>query len=377
MSTNDWFRDSFRHEYDKQADNLGRFNLALFGKTGVGKSTLINAIFGEPVAATGIGEPVTEGSHLYLDKRGQLGLIDTQGLEIGRDDKELLADVTKTVNRMRKQPVAEQIHAVWFCVRGMDRRFEESEAAFIRKLDELGLPVIVVLTQVPEREGQIHPDAQQLVRVIEEKHLPIEGIYCTYAQRDHFTGQPPHGLMELLHATFRVAPEAVHGALTAAQKIDLARKAREAHKAVGAAASGAAAAAATPIPFSDAALLVPIQLGMMARIAQLYNLKVDRAALLAIASTSAATSAGRATFTSLLKFFPGAGTVAGGVIGAGVASGFTVAMGEAWIAVCQKAAGGALPSLNGVIDSQAVQDLFMTEFRKRVPGIKRQADRQG
>ncbi|HYI52530.1 MAG TPA: GTPase, partial [Microlunatus sp.] len=46
----DWFNESFRSEYDRQNESLGRFNLALFGKTGVGKSTLLNAIFGEEVA---------------------------------------------------------------------------------------------------------------------------------------------------------------------------------------------------------------------------------------------------------------------------------------------------------------------------------------
>ena len=45
-----WFTEAFRSEFEKQAAQLGRFNLAVFGKTGVGKSTLINAIFGEPVA---------------------------------------------------------------------------------------------------------------------------------------------------------------------------------------------------------------------------------------------------------------------------------------------------------------------------------------
>src|SRR5215207_9270705 len=89
----EWFRDSFRTEFDKQSAAIGRFNLAIFGKTGVGKSTLINAIFGEEVARTGIGEPVTHGSHLYLDKVGHLGIIDTAGLEIGKDTKEILAEL--------------------------------------------------------------------------------------------------------------------------------------------------------------------------------------------------------------------------------------------------------------------------------------------
>src|SRR5829696_6774221 len=267
---------------------MGRFNLAIFGKTGVGKSTLINAIFGEEVARTGIGEPVTHGSHLYLDKVGHLGIIDTAGLEIGKDNKEILAELNRAMIDMRRQPLSEQIHVAWFCIRGMDRRFEDSEAEFIRRLDELGLPVIVVLTQVPMRDNHYHPDAIALAEQIMARRLPIAG---------EFSGQPAYGLKDLLDATFRVAPEGVHGALIAAQEIDHVRKEQEARKYIATAATSAAAAAASPIPFSDATLLVPIQLGMMARIAQIYKIKFERAALLAIASTAVATQAGRSAFT--------------------------------------------------------------------------------
>ena len=346
----DWFRDSFRAEYDKQNAAIGRFNLAIFGKTGVGKSTLINAIFGEEVARTGIGEPVTRGSHLYLDKIGHLGIVDTQGLEVGKDNKEILSELDKAMTQMRQLPLSEQIHVAWFCIRGMDRRFEEAEADFIRRLDEMGLPVIVVLTQVPRRwdprpDGpRYHPDAVLLAEQIMAKRLPIAGgrPFMTYAKADEFAGQPAYGLQEVLDATFRVAPEGVHGALIAAQEIDHDRKAGKRRKYIAAAAASAAAAAATPIPFSDAALLVPIQLGMMARIAQIYKIKFERAALMAIVSTTAATQVGRAAFTGLIKMVPGAGTVVGGVIGAGVASTFTYAMGQAWLTVCQRVVKGKL-----------------------------------
>ncbi|WP_028708859.1 GTPase family protein [Propionicicella superfundia] len=371
-----WFTESFRSEFEKQASQLGRFNLALFGKTGVGKSTLVNAVFGADVAATGVGAPVTLTSHLYLDTRGTLGLVDTRGLEIGKDDKELVAELTKVVRDMRKQRLEDQIHVAWYCVRGLDRRFEDAEAAFIRKLDELGIPVILVMTQVPMRDGLFHPDALELARQIEQRNLPIveNRVFMTFARRDQFTGQSPYGLMELLRATFLVAPDAVHGALAAAQTIDMAAKARAARAHIGATVAGAGAAAASPIPFSAAAILVPLQLAMMGRIAQLYNIKFEKAALLAIASTSAATSLGRTTVANLVKLVPGAGTVAGGVINAGVASTFTYAMGEAWLAVCQRASGGKLPMVNGVVDSKAVRDLFMTEFGKRLPSIKRPED---
>ena len=135
-----------------------------------------------------------------------------------------------------------------------------------------------------------------LAEQIMAKRLPIAGgrPFMTYAKADEFTGQPAYGLREVLDATFRVAPEGVHGALVAAQEIDHDRKEAEAQKHIAVAAASAAAAAASPIPFSDATMLVPIQLGMMARIAQIYKIKFERAALMAIASTTAATqSAGR------------------------------------------------------------------------------------
>jgi uncharacterized protein (DUF697 family)/GTP-binding protein EngB required for normal cell division len=374
----DWFRESFRSEFEKQSAAMGRFNLAIFGKTGVGKSTLINAIFGEEVARTGIGEPVTRGSHLYLDRVGHLGIIDTQGVEIGRDTKEIINDLNQVIKLSRRQPPSEHIHVAWYCVRGMDRRFEDTEADFVSRLDELGLPVILVLTQVPcrwdtaspsgGRHGRYHPDAVMLAEQITARGLPIfaNHVFMTYAKPDEFAGQPAHGLQDLLDATFRVAPEGVHGALVAAQEIDHARKAREAQKHIAVAAASAAAAAASPIPFSDAAMLVPIQLGMMARIAQIYKIKFERAALMAIVSTTAATSVGRAAFTGLLKMVPGAGTVAGGVVGAGVATSFTFAMGQAWLSVCQKVARGKLGAIGGAIDNEELRQAFLDEFKNKL-----------
>lgn len=364
----DWFNESFRGEYERQNESLGRFNLALFGKTGVGKSTLVNAIFGEEVARTGIGQPVTKGSHLYLDRVGHLGLVDTQGVEIGRDDREILRDLEKVIKESRRLPLAEQIHVAWYCVRGMDRRFEDTEADFVRRLDGLGLPVIMVFTQVPRRNGHFHPDAVLLAEQVIARQLPIEGgrPFMTYARADEFHQQEAYGLQEVLDATFRVAPDGVHGALTAAQEIDLSRKATEAQRVIGAAVASAGGAAAIPIPFSDATLLVPIQLGMMAKIAHLYKIKFDRAALMAVVSTTAATQAGRATFTGLLKLVPGAGTVVGGAVGAGVATTFTYAMGQAWLRVCQQVHAGKLGGLDGALDNDQLRSAFLNEFTRRL-----------
>jgi uncharacterized protein (DUF697 family)/GTP-binding protein EngB required for normal cell division len=374
QQSNYWFRDQFSKKFEEQSGDIGRFNLAIFGKTGVGKSTLINAIFGEDVAETGIGGPVTQGSHLYMHVSGHFGVLDTPGLEIGKDSSTILQDLEQYVREMRRSPLKEQVHVVWYCVRASDRRFEDTEDAFIRALDRLGLPVLLVFTQVPMRDGRYHPDVVELADSIRARDLPLNGepIFLTYAKADEFAGYEAHGLQELLDATFRVAPEGVLAALTAAQKIDMNRKRGAANKAISVAVAAAAAAGATPIPFSDAAILVPIQLTMMARLSHIYDIKVDKATTAALAATAAATTAGRSLIAGLFQLVPGLGSIVGGAIAAGVASGITWAIGQAWAVVCVRIAQGEFSSISGALDSDEIREVFMTEFKsnikKRLPG---------
>lgn len=348
---------------------IGRFNLAVFGKTGVGKSTLVNAVFGESVAATGIGRPVTQGSHLYVHRTGKLGIYDTQGLEVGRDTDAIIAEMARFIESTRDRPFAEQVHLAWYAVRSTDRRFEQTEAAFVRELAALDLPVVLVMTQVPGRRdaaGQLFvaPDAAELALRISELDLPVHGgrPILVNAVADPFVGVEQHGLLELLDATFRLAPDEAADALVAAQKIDPGRKAAAAEKAVMSAVAAASAAGFTPIPFADAAILVPIQIGMMAKIASIYDIPMQRATVASLAATTVSTQAGRAAATSLLKLVPGVGTIVGGAITGSVAGGVTYAVGQAWHRVCIGMAEGRYQTVTGTLDSSMVQKVFNDEF---------------
>jgi len=355
---------SARKEWQEEAKKLGRFNLAVFGKTGVGKSTLVNAIFGYDVAPTGIGAPVTDGSQLYVVQSGALGLYDTRGLEIGVSGQRVLADVTRFIESKRSTDASEHIHAVYYCIRAGDQRIEPAEEEFIQGIHALGLPVFLVLTQVHKKGDVIRPEHLTIAQHIYSLGLPIYlgRPFLTAALPDTGLGYDAHGLVELVEATYQAAPEAARAALAAAQMVDRGLKRRAAKARIKVATGLAAGVGATPIPFSDAALLVPIQIGMMASISQTYRVPMDAAMAASLAATALATNMGKTLAASALKFVPGAGTVAGSAVAASVASAFTLAMGEAWMKVCEMMVDGRFGPLESM-DNGAVRSVFADEFK--------------
>src|SRR6478609_8374677 len=108
--TDEWFSQAFGKAWKDKSEEIGRFNLAIFGKTGVGKSTLVNAIFRADSAQPGIGEPVTRAEPLYLHQSGTLGVLDTRGLEVGKDNEALIGELRDYLATMRRRPLAEQLH---------------------------------------------------------------------------------------------------------------------------------------------------------------------------------------------------------------------------------------------------------------------------
>jgi uncharacterized protein (DUF697 family)/GTP-binding protein EngB required for normal cell division len=355
---------------------LGCFNLAVFGKTGVGKSTLVNAIFGRDVAATGVGSPVTRGLVYHRHPDGFLGLYDSEGFETGTAGDAIVEGLRRLVADHRSRAVDEQIHAVWYLVRWSDRRFERAQEQFVRELAALGLPVIVVMTQVPSRDGTVHPEAREFAEYIESLGLPLRPhgrVVLTNALIDHFTSSPVLGLQSLLDDTYAVVPEVVESALTAAQMLDMGRKKKVVTSIINQSVAVAAGVGATPIPFADAAILVPNQVTMIARITAAYGLPPNRSKALAVAAavvlTGGATMAGRYAVTSLLKFLPG-GMIAGSAISATVAGALTKTVGHAWARVCEYALGLSPESRDQFLDSPQVTERFLA-YLKEANGLRR------
>lgn len=363
--------DLFTRRLDEAFSSLGCVNLAVFGKTGSGKSTLVNAVFGSEVAVTGVGQPVTKGLQYHRHPGGLLGLYDSEGFETGTSGDVILEGLRRLVDQHRALPFDQQIHAVWYLVRWSDRRFEAPQESFVRALSDMGLPVIGVLTQVPAREGHVHPQAEEFAEFIAARGLPLRpdgAMVLTNALADPFTGGEVFGLDRLLDATYSVVPEVATAALTAAQILDRERKKQAARRIVHTSVGIAAGVGVTPIPFSDAALLVPTQVAMIARITAAYGLPADRSkALAAVASTvltGGATMAGRYLVSSLLKFVPG-GAVAGSAVSGTVAASLTRAVGGAWMAVCEHAVSLPEPQRTEFLSGSKPQQLFLAALRRK------------
>ncbi|MDD2659331.1 MAG: 50S ribosome-binding GTPase [Methylococcales bacterium] len=337
----------------------GRVNILIAGSTGVGKSTLINEIFQGKFANTGQGESVTKETREYTKENIPLSIFDTRGLEKA-DFKETLDKLEEFVKKRSKEPDPKRhIHVVWLCILEDGRRVEKAEIE-LHKILANYMPVIGVITKSRSDQGfralaqDMLPETKNVVRV---RALPDE--------LDDGHSLPVMGLLELVELTMETLPEGFRRAFAAAQKISIQQKKNLAHKIVVSSATAASLAGANPIPISDAILLVPIQIGMLAGITATFGLEISTAFLstlvAAAAGATGATFAGRAIVSNLLKIFPGVGSVAGGTISSATAATITTTLGELYIAT--------LVSLFTDTNGEApLSENVTREFKKRLGG---------
>ena len=155
------------------------------------------------------------------------------------------------------------------------------------------------------------------------------------------------GVDLLINKTFETLPQAKSLAFARQQEYDkemrelalkrLREKAKEEAEIITHSyASIAAGIAASPLPFSDIALLLPTQVGMILHIAKAYELEMNaesaKKLIIALGAVAGTGFVVRAALGTALKFIPGAGSLAGGMINGTVAAATTEMMGQTFIA---------------------------------------------
>ena len=102
---------------------------------------------------------------------------------------------------------------------------------------------------------------------------------------------------------------------------------KKCHSTIHAASLTAAIIGCSPIPFSDAFLLVPVQLTMMARLHKLFGQSWSKSLSSSISKELVVVGLGRSAVGNLMKLVPTVGTIAGAAINGVVASTITEALG--------------------------------------------------
>lgn len=323
--------------------NLKTLNIIVAGKTGVGKSTLINAIFREKLAETGMGKPVTNHMRKLTKKNVPIAIYDTRGFELGREvQTEVKKEIIDTIGKgMAAQDINKAIHCIWYCINTASNRVEPEEIEWLKELSKENrvaqVPVIIVLTQSFSRKK-----ANELRKILLNENLDVVQIIPVLAEDyeidDDYVAKS-YGMDVLIKVMGEALPEELIDTLQNVQIASLEEKKRRAQAAVATASVAAAGEGAAPIPFSDCALLIPTQLGMIASITVIFGFDVNKSIITALLSSTlgsgGATLLGKTFVANLLKAIPGVGTIGGGVISAAAAGGITAALGEAYIGVME------------------------------------------
>lgn len=323
-------------------EHYGRFNLLIVGRSGVGKSSLINAVFGRNLARIGVGLPITDGLSYYCDDT--LGIWDSEGFEIG-DSTPPAVRTRQTLDEIEKSPQDQQISVVWFCIDAHSKRLLPGEIDVIQEISSRCLPVILVLTKVPWSKNPltgkvtvgdevsdfwewlhkpVAPDGHPL-------SLPVTEIVATSSLNAKGKGTG-HGLSELVEKTLEQSPDSEKDSFRIAQRLNLSWKREMGRAVIATSSASAAVAAAVPIPIADATTLAPIQLTMLARISVIYELELKTMLSTSTLAQMATQFSGQALARSFIKLIPGIGSVINSV----VASALTATVGEAWMRLCEQ-----------------------------------------
>ena len=352
--------------------NLNTLNIIVAGKTGVGKSTLINAVFREKLAETGMGKPVTDHMRKLTKKGMPLSIYDTCGFELGKAvQAQVKQEILDTISKgLATKDINKTIHCVWYCINTASNRVEPEEIQWLRELSRENqitqVPIIIVLTQSFSKKNAI-----AMRKMLMEENLDVVQIVPVLAEDyeidDEYTAKA-YGLDALIHVMGQALPEELMDTLQNVQIASLEEKKLRAQAAVATATIAAAGEGAAPIPFSDCALLIPTQLTMIASITVIFGFDVNKSILAAFLTstlgTGGATLLGKTVVANIVKFIPGIGSAAGGAISAGTAGVITAALGEAYIGIMSLVFSGEM-SIDD-LSTQKGKDEMKKLFRKQL-----------
>ena len=313
-------------------------NVLVIGNSGVGKSTLINAVLGETVAETSCGaEGTTKELKIYENNELPFRLIDTVGFEPSwlKERQAVYAVKKWSKESIGDKKSDKKISAIWFCIDGTSRKL------FGKTINNLfaatsmweSVPVIVVITKsysVPERKENMQMVEDVFARQKAVKNLKgiIPLVASTYVLNDAAFAAP-EGITELIDKTNEILPEGIRAAENDLHRYKRKRKNVMAQSVIGTATTAGVIVGAVPIPFADAMILTPTEVVEVNALGVVYEIGKDEKSKRFINSIIEVGTVGAAAKASIsaIKAIPGI-NIAASVLNAVIAGVFVATIGE-------------------------------------------------
>ncbi|WP_249870362.1 GTPase [Oceanobacillus saliphilus] len=293
------FNEAYEQETNKVNAQLDKEILfAMIGDVNTGKSTTINQIIGEEVAMVGAKPGETTGIDRYI-YRDKIIFADTPGLD----------DIN---NKNSEETMKFYKHAdiILFFLNAAGTVFSEGEKKSFEIISRENKNILFVLNKIDAAD-----DIPGLVSYVKKNTNHNYRVVPISSRTGENIGKLRNEILDILKKKHK--------------EIQFARLVKEksstANKWILAASGSATAVGAAPLPGSDFIPLTGIQVGLMVKLAALYEkpLSKERARELTIATITG--NIGKTLFRQVVKFVPGAGSIAGGSI----AGGMTLALGYA------------------------------------------------
>ena len=317
---------------------MNRGNVLVIGNSGVGKSTLINAVLGDDRAKTGWGTSgTTEKLEIFENDEIPFRIIDSIGFEPSyiKERKAISAVKKWSKSSAKDDDPNNDINVIWFCVEGTTRKLFPKSIDALCKATSIWktVPIIVVITKSysePEREQNIKMVQQAFEK--QKRKSNLRGIIPVVAQTYRLNDKAyaaPEGITELIDATNKVMPEGIRASVDDVATFKLKRRRSFAQSIVGTSTAAGVVVGAVPIPFADALILTPVEIAEVNAIATVYGIKKDESAnkfLNSIVEVGTIGAAAKAAISGI-KAIPGI-NLAASVINTVIAGSMIATLGE-------------------------------------------------
>lgn len=331
------YKEIIEEEWKKFQENKKYPNIVLLGCTGSGKSSLINDIFENNIAEINDIRPETKDFKLYLGKEmgKNINLIDSKGYELSNSYNLYVESLKQQVKELKKS--GDKIHLVWFCLAVTKKRIEEIDIKTLEevlKIEDFRKRICVVITKCDEDDinGSI---AKSYKKIINDIFDDIKIFEVTTNKKIDIPELKKEKEEMLKWSANKLETEELKESFISAQMGSLELKKDKAEKIISDAMVKAGIIGISPIPFSDAIILAPLQANMILKIINVYNLdgvfsKLGMIGELVLnkVGKNLAQNIFKSIIGNALKFIPLIGSYAGGIINASVASSLTYALGK-------------------------------------------------